>query len=302
MSLYTERHGMRKPIKRTTIISIEMYALLLDCCERYYEYIAWRFSEQCPDGNGICGVDYEKFRNELQFEIPTIFRNSADNIDKPTKNWNGDCDEYDQYALLDLIELIAQNMKDIPHRSWHSFFRHDDLSFAETSDVFDEFLVEINAIFQKTGLLFILTPQKIIERVVDDNVVAQVDEMNISAIPDKGTRELLHEAISLFKNPHPEVHQKAVEKIWDTLESIKTHFPGIEKNQFDEKFATILSNGDDRIKSIFKNELSQLGNIGNNFRIRHFNATQVVSADERHYDYFFNRCLSLIALAIQYLK
>ena len=33
---------------------------------------------------------------------------------------------------------------------------------------------------------------------------------------------------------------------------------------------------------------------------RHGMRTQI--QDPRHYDYFFNRCLSLIALAIQYLE
>ena len=36
MVYYTERNGMRKPIERTYDISTDKYALLLDCCEKYY--------------------------------------------------------------------------------------------------------------------------------------------------------------------------------------------------------------------------------------------------------------------------
>ena len=36
MAYYTERHGMRKPVAKTYDISIEKYALLLHCCEKYY--------------------------------------------------------------------------------------------------------------------------------------------------------------------------------------------------------------------------------------------------------------------------
>lgn len=31
MSLYTERHGMRTPIEKTSTITTEMYSILLDC-------------------------------------------------------------------------------------------------------------------------------------------------------------------------------------------------------------------------------------------------------------------------------
>ena len=95
MSLYTERHGMRKPIEQTSIISIEMYALLFDCCTKYYDYIAWKYPAECPDGNGCCGLDHEKFSNELTFEIPTIYRDQSDRIDKPSKYYRGRNVEYD---------------------------------------------------------------------------------------------------------------------------------------------------------------------------------------------------------------
>ena len=40
MVYYTERNGMRKPIERTYDISTDKYALLLDCCEKYYNNLA----------------------------------------------------------------------------------------------------------------------------------------------------------------------------------------------------------------------------------------------------------------------
>ena len=61
MVYYTERNGMRKPIERTYDISTDKYALLLDCCEKYYNNLAWKFPEQCPDGRGCCGLDASQF-------------------------------------------------------------------------------------------------------------------------------------------------------------------------------------------------------------------------------------------------
>ena len=73
MALYTERHGMRTPIERTSTITVEMYSLLFDCCEKYYDNIAWKFPEQCPDGQGCCGLDFQQFSIHMKFDIPTLY-------------------------------------------------------------------------------------------------------------------------------------------------------------------------------------------------------------------------------------
>lgn len=135
MGLYTERHGMRTPIKKTDSISIKAYSLLYDCCTRYFENLAWKYPEECPDGNGCCGLDLDKFNMDMEFEIPTLFRKNG-HLDKPQSiqlpfEDEPTNDEFDQYALLDLIEFIAQNVRDITRRSYHSFFRHNDLSFGK---------------------------------------------------------------------------------------------------------------------------------------------------------------------------
>ena len=63
-----------------------------------------------------------------------------------------------------------------------------------------------------------------------------------------------------------------------------------------------MSNGKDKFITIFETEFKALTDIGNNFRIRHHETNKIDITDRRHYDYFLNRCLSLIALAIQFLK
>jgi len=45
-----------------------------------------------------------------------------------------------------------------------------------------------------------------------------------------------------------------------------------------------------------------LTSIGNKYRIRHHETDKIDITDVRYYDYLFNRCLSLIALAIKYLQ
>ena len=146
MSYYTERHGLRAPVERTETITHELYALIFDCCERYFDNIAWKYPEECPDGNGCCGLDIEKFSLALKFEIPNLFQKYG-TIRKPQEElFNRKGDSYDQYGLLDFIEFMFDNMKDIRSRSWHDYYHHTDLTFCEYHHASLEFRNEINNI------------------------------------------------------------------------------------------------------------------------------------------------------------
>ena len=54
--------------------------------------------------------------------------------------------------------------------------------------------------------------------------------------------------------------------------------------------------------TLFDKEFHELTEIGNSFSIRHHETTQTNVLDKRHYKYFYNRCMSLIETAIQYLE
>lgn len=307
MSLYTERHNMRTPIAKTYKISIKAYSLLYDCCSRYFEYLAWKYPEECPDGHGCCGFNFHQFSEDMEFEVPTLFRKNGV-IDKPRamRNvFNTDevmYDDYDQYALIDLIEFVAQNMRDITRRSHHGFFGHDDLSFGSTNGATIWFVDDINAIFNKTGLLYRLTTNLEIERVEETAVLSDEIETDISAITEPGLRELLITAARKHKSPYPDDQKDAVEKIWDALERLKTYYTSMDKKASATKIVSDMAGGQADYITLFNAEFKALTDIGNNFRIRHHETNKIDITDIRHYDYFFNRCLSLISTAILYLE
>ena len=303
MAYFTERYRMRKPIERTSTITIEMYALLFNCCERYYDNIAWRFPDQCSDGNGICGVDMEKFNNELLFEIQSLYRDHNEKVARPNKReCSRNYEDFHQYALLDLIELIASNVRDISSRSWHDFFKHYDLRFVETNNDFQKFRNEINNIFTKTGLLYTLTDKKIVERVIENGVLSTEIEAVTNSIKEHGTKELLDDAINFFKKPNPTERRIAVEKMWDALERLKTYYTTLDKKASAEKIVNDMANDQAEFVKLFNDEFRALTEMGNRFRIRHHETNKIDIIDIRHYDYFFNRCLSLISSAVQYLQ
>ena len=307
MAYYTERHGMRRPVTKTYDVSIEKYALLLHCCEKYYNNLAWKYPEQCPDGHGCCGIDFEQLRLDLRYEIPTLYRDYSDNIAVPTVHHNvfdndDEESEYDQYALLDLIEFFAENVRDVVVGSFHSYFGHYHLTCQNSRNVCAQFRDEINGIFQKTGLLYELNTDLQVERIVENSPLTPTVESAIAAVKEAGARELLQEAIMLHRSPYPADIRDAVEKLWDAYERLKTYYTTMNKAKSAEKIVNDMAAGQAPYVTLFDTEFRALTKIGNDFRIRHHETDKVEITDIRYYDYFFNRCLSLIALAIQYLQ
>lgn len=307
MTYYTQRHGMRKSINKTYTITPQMYELLFKCCERYYNNIAWKFPDMCPDGHGCCGLDENAFQTALKFEVPDLFLDSYGRPGIP-KTYNlafeekERWDEFDQFALLDYIEFFAQNCRDVNIGSFHSFFSHYHMTCKKTDFIYAQFQSDINDVFEKTGLLYRLTDEKTIERIVEDSPLTPEIESRVAQVREPGTRQLLEEAIALYKMPYPDSARDAVEKIWDAFERLKTYYTNLDKRASASKIVGDMADGNQNYNELFDAEFKALTEIGNDYRIRHHETNKIDITDPRHYDYFFNRCLSLIALAIQYLQ
>lgn len=52
---------------------------------------------------------------------------------------------------------------------------------------------------------------------------------------------------------------------------------------------------------MFNEEFKTLTKIGNEYRIRHHEKNKINILDDRHYEYFYKRCLSLILTILKYL-
>ena len=129
-------------------------------------------------------------------------------------------------------------------------------------------------------------------------------ENSFAAVAEEGTRELLRDAVALYKTPNSVARQDSVEKIWDALERLKTFYTplGVGKKTSLEKIVKDMAGGNKHFIYLFNEEFKSLTDIGNDYRIRHHETNTRDITDARYYDYFFNRCLSLIALAVQYLE
>lgn len=299
--LFTERHGIRAPIEKTYLINSEMYYSLFNCCNKYKKHLTSLFSLQCHDDftdSDYLTFDEKGFTNRIKVKIPALFKNACGTICTPTAD-----DNYDQYALIDYIEFFAQNIMDISE-NWNNdqYRNYRYIDCLKTKNVFTEFKSAINEIFTESGLLYELTDNAIVERIVENSPLTKQVGKCFPTIKEKGIRDLLEDAIALYKTPNPCARQDSVEKLWDAFERLKTYYTTLDKKTSAMKIVEDMSKGSKDFKNLFNAEFKALTDIGNLYRIRHHETNTIDIIDEKYYDYLFNRCLSLIALSVQYLQ
>ncbi|MDO4775177.1 MAG: hypothetical protein Q4A10_05115 [Aerococcaceae bacterium] len=300
MKLYSERHGLRAPREKTYTINREMYFLLLKCCEKYKENLTHIFSQKCyhsfTESNYIV-FDETGFVTRMGIKIPSLLYSKHEGIRAPESG-----EEYDQYALIDFIEFFAQNMRDINKR-WNNdrYRNYQTIEFLDSSMVFIDFQETINEIFFEAGLLYEVTDDRVVERIVEYSPLTKEIENSISLIKEEDTKKLLNDAISLYRTPGLEARKSSVEKMWDAFERLKTYYTSLEKKESISKIVNDMADSKEQFIKLFDNEFKTLTTIGNQYRIRHHETNRINIDDVRYSDYLFNRCLSLIALAIQYL-
>ena len=95
--------------------------------------------------------------------------------------------------------------------------------------------------------------------------------------------------------------QRALEKIWDAFERLKTYY-GTEKKQSLQRIEDLISQGDENVKSLIEKEFDNLTNIGNNFEIRHFERGKINIQSKDLKDYLFERCSILINFVLKSIE
>ena len=298
--LFTERNNMRKPISKTSKIARDAYNLVIHCCEKYFVNLAKQFPEFCPDDErNICGADIQQIKSLLKYRIPNLFKNKY----SPDSMIPSESDEFDQYAALDLIEFVAQNMVTVVNVDYHSYYRHHHIKYSNTEESFNDFQSDVNSLFEMLGLNYRLTKNKLIERITDtDALIEKARDMD-SKMPEEGVRQLIREAIDLYQKARPADNHLATEKIWDALERLKSIYVSsdIDKKRSAEMIIDKVSQGISSFSQLLNEEYLSLTKIGNKFRIRHHEMDKIDIPSDDFYDYFFNRCLSLILLTIKSL-
>lgn len=165
--------------------------------------------------------------------------------------------------------------------------------FSKKND--DKFMEEINMIFNFNDLSLKLINDKVKIKLEGPFVTP-----SFTLIDEMGLKELLEEAQKYYEKENFKI---ATQQIWHAFERLKTYYsPELKKNKSINRIINEISGDNEKFVEMFNKEFLELTTIGNNFRIRHHEITKVDITDDRHYEYFYKRCFSLITTVIQYLN
>ncbi|GIQ68359.1 hypothetical protein XYCOK13_11830 [Xylanibacillus composti] len=170
----------------------------------------------------------------------------------------------------------------------------DAIEFFEKYNEDTGFEAGVNTIFKLNDVPLELQSGK-----VENTLSIQIEDSALMLIQEAGLKELLQEAARYYNNGNLKI---AVEKLWDAFERLKTYYsPTLDKKKSVGRIIDDMSNDNAHFKELFDKEFLDLTKIGNDFMIRHHETTKINIEDERHHEYFYKRCLSLVSVAIQFL-
>lgn len=210
----------------------------------------------------------EVFNDMRQFYIPMCYNDQRQYLE--TASLQDFVNHSSPYCVLDAIEFFEK--------------------YSRSKD----FETQINAILKLNDISLKLDNGKI-----TSTLDVQIKNSTLAPIQEAGLKELLQEATKYYDEGNFKI---AVAKLWDAFERLKTYYsPTLDKKNSINKIIMDMGGNKNPYVELFEKEFHELTAIGNNFRIRHHEITKTDIEDNRYYDYFYKRCLSLISVAIKYL-
>lgn len=264
------------------------------------------FPEQCPDGQGICSCNTTLLYDKLKALIP----NAEIPIARKEKfvtdysDWDAGGKEVenkiDTFTTFDLLEFCFRHLYDpIPTGNLHEYFNHYHLTFKDTGKSKQKFREEINSLFERNGIAYQLSTEGKIIRVIQE-VFTQIINRKFQT-KDTTLNQLLTEATQFILLPKITDRIRAIEKLWDAFERIKTFYSSNKKVSATQ-LINLVANGNALLETYLATEATILTEIGNKFQIRHFETDKQEITDVAHIDYLFFRMFSLIDLFIKELE
>ncbi|MDR3022011.1 MAG: hypothetical protein LBU60_05005 [Clostridiales bacterium] len=159
--LFSQREHMRDNDKYKINITYKEYAIILEICKNYFTNIAWIFPSYMPGEPGvIIGVDDDKLNAWLLLIVPKLHIKGGGWITVPEIG-----DAYDGAAIFDLVEYVAEHIKDYSLGKFNDLLGYFELLFDEESnDIFYEFKMKINKLFDNIELPYTLNNNRQIQK------------------------------------------------------------------------------------------------------------------------------------------
>ena len=241
------------------------------------------YPEQCPDGRGPTGTDPQALRDALAAH--RLFNFVDVGLIVPSTS-----------ELLDLVEFAHDRIAEPRRGSYHGFFDHYHLDFAQTEGRV-AFRQEINRIFERNGIAFELTETGQVERIAPEALREPLTQA-LFHTGDETLDGLLERARSRFLSRDGTIRRESLETLWDAWERLKSMEGGPDKR---ESTRRILNRGsaEPNFRTVLETEARDLTDIGNKFMIRHAEVGKIPIADDEHVDFLFHRMFAAIRLLLR---
>lgn len=249
------------------------------------------YPASCEDGRGAIGTDAEMLWQGMRAEVPNL-------QEREWPPWYHQETMPRTLDVLDMIEFCWRCVGQPERGSYHSFFDHYHLTFdIELGQ--DEFREDINRIFRRNGLAYVLTEDGEVER-----LAPLVLRENLASIKfqsrDDDLNQMLDSACSKFLDPDEDVRLEALEKLWDAWERLKSLGPGRDKKaRITALLDCTAGPSSPELRQSLEHEARELTRIGNSMRIRHSERDQERVSGGEPIDYLFHRLFSLIYLILR---
>lgn len=247
---------------------------------------------------GVNGCDREAFTLSLKAEVPAI-------------SWPLKVDEVPPtLAVLDLLEFchravgkpLRKNFEPLmrsPFINYDTWYRLD-FSHEEGQIIFRE---DVNRIFSRNGVAYELESDGSIVRLASP-ILQESLSSSVFNTGDKELDSLLNWARTKYLDPNPIVRRESLEKLWDAWERLKTLESSAKMNTSDKKKISITilldkASSEPKFRQELEEEAIKLTKIGNTFRIRHSETSQIQLELNENVDYLFHRLFSLIMLLLK---
>jgi hypothetical protein len=295
----TDRHDDILQLEELPRTVLEAFIALVES-KLKQNYFAQSFPEICDDGGVTCGTDIPSFSKRLNGEI----RGLSWPIRLPIQNpepWTPEAEIFPPPAtetILEMLEFCFHHYHKPTIIEYHSYLKHNHLSFPDHEDKRYEFVEGINRLFHRNELPYKMNSYGKVEMQFD-----QAQEGLLAAkIPtiENTVTSLINEAVSLLREPKGTSHQTAIEKLWDAFERTKTLEDG-KKNKSADIILKKASNGSEEFFTVLNDEAKNLSTIGNHFQIRHSETDKIPLTDIRHIEYLFFRMYALLKLMLEAL-
>jgi hypothetical protein len=254
------------------------------------------FPLQCQEEEAIRGASRDDFITKLVLFIPNFqtYELKAENLHISIPGVTRPITP-ETLDILDLIQFCYEHISKAKQESYHSCWNHYHLSFNNKETAQKEFKDTINTVFARNQIAFELEDKGIIKRY--NPIISQIVNQNNYSGFNATFNEKMNKAINKFFNKDIEIHEEAIEHLWDAFENIKTYYTDVNKK---ESITKVLDDcaDEEKFRKVLETESDALTKIGNDFLIRHHETNRIRINNIEQMDYLFTRLLALINLII----